>query len=94
MASDLKKRRELIAKVPVSRFSDETEYQFRHAIVREAAYAMLTEADRQLGHRLAGEWLQYAGETEPMVLAEHFERGGDPRRASGWRRCFGARVPM
>ncbi len=78
--------RELIAKVAVSRFPDETEYQFRHAIVREAAYAMLTEADRQLGHRLAGEWLQYAGETEPMVLAEHFERGASPTRAALWFR--------
>jgi serine/threonine protein kinase/tetratricopeptide (TPR) repeat protein len=78
--------RELIAKVALSRFPAEGEYQFRHAIVREAAYAMLTESDRQLGHRLAGEWLQFAGESEPMVLAEHFERGAAPTRASLWFR--------
>ncbi|HVK87389.1 MAG TPA: protein kinase, partial [Kofleriaceae bacterium] len=41
--------RELIARVPVSRFPGDDELQFRHAIVREAAYAMLTDADRQLG---------------------------------------------
>ncbi len=34
-----------------------------------------------LGHRLAGEWLERAGEHDAMVLAEHFERGGDARRA-------------
>jgi predicted ATPase len=39
-------RRELITVRRDSRFSDETEYTFRHAIVREAAYAMLTERDR------------------------------------------------
>jgi len=78
--------RELVGRVVNSRFTAEHEYQFRHAIVREAAYAMLTDSDRKLGHRLAGEWLQYAGETEAMVLAEHFERGGDPARAALWFR--------
>ncbi|NVB84602.1 MAG: protein kinase [Kofleriaceae bacterium] len=76
--------RELVQRAPKTRFTGEDEYQFRHAMVREAAYAMLTDADRKLGHRLAGEWLHYAGETEAMVLAEHFERGGEPARAAVW----------
>ena len=42
---------------------------------------MLTEDDRALGHRLAAEWLDGIGETDPMVLAEHFERGGDAAAA-------------
>jgi len=78
--------RELVARAPKSRFTGEDEYLFRHATVREAAYAMLTEADRKLGHRLAGDWLQYTGETEAMVLAEHFDRGGEPARAALWYR--------
>jgi tetratricopeptide (TPR) repeat protein len=45
---------------------------------------MLTDEDRQLGHRLAGEWLEANGERDPMVLAEHFERGDRPRRAFRW----------
>ncbi|HUS32797.1 MAG TPA: hypothetical protein VMZ53_30055, partial [Kofleriaceae bacterium] len=77
---------ELVAKAPKSRFTGDDEYQFRHAIVREAAYAMLTDADRKLGHRLAGDWLQYTGETEALTLAEHFERGGEPARAALWYR--------
>src|SRR6185312_14326726 len=59
-------------------------FRFRHALVREAAYGMLTDADRILGHRLAGEWLESSGEGDAMVLAEHFERGLDYPRAAGF----------
>src|SRR5205814_3808729 len=34
------------------------------------------------GHRLAGEWLEQHGEVDPMVLAGHFERGGEGVRAA------------
>jgi tetratricopeptide (TPR) repeat protein len=74
--------RELIARSAVSRFPNETQYNFRHAIVREAAYAMLTDSDRKLGHKLAGDWLEQAGEGDPMVLAGHFERGEEQKRAA------------
>ena len=87
--------RELVTVAPrVSRFGDEREYRFRHALVREAAYAMLTDRDRMRGHRLAGEWLESrfhadgnldrGAAIDAVVLAEHFERGDDPQRASGW----------
>jgi tetratricopeptide (TPR) repeat protein len=66
------------------RFPGQREYRFRHSLVREAAYGMLTGTDRVLGHRLAGEWLERAGETNPMVLGEHFERGGVPENAVAW----------
>lgn len=56
-------------------------YVFRHSIVRDAAYAMLTPDDLRLGHRLAAEWLEQAGESEAIVLAEHFELGGEHGRA-------------
>ena len=69
-------RREIVQRRDVSRFPSEQEYQFRHALVRDGAYQMLTAEDRTLGHKLAGEWLGDAGEHEAMVLAEHFERGG------------------
>ena len=79
-------RREVITLRGDSKFRGEVEYVFRHAIVREAAYAMLTENDRRLGHRLAAEWLLSVGESESMVLAEHFERGAEPERAVEWYR--------
>ena len=61
-------------------------YVFRHTLVREAAYAMLTDADRALGHRLAGEWLEQHGSTDAIALAEHFRRGGEPARSVRWYR--------
>jgi eukaryotic-like serine/threonine-protein kinase len=60
------------------------QYVFRHALVREASYATLTDGDRVLGHRLAGEWLVGAGETDAMVLANHFDRGADRENAAVW----------
>jgi eukaryotic-like serine/threonine-protein kinase len=73
--------REVLARRLESRFVGEPEFIFRHALLREGAYATLTEEDRGLGHRLAGAWLLQRGEGDPMVLAEHFERGGEPARA-------------
>ncbi len=63
------------------RFRGERELVFRHDIVRDAAYSMLTGSDRTLGHRLAGEWLDEHGETDAMVLAEHYVQGAVPKRA-------------
>jgi tetratricopeptide (TPR) repeat protein len=79
-------RREVVTERRSAKFYGENEYVFRHAIVRDAAYAMLTDADRELGHRLAGEWLERVGEPEALVLAEHFERGGQRARAASWWR--------
>ena len=70
--------------VPASRgrFADEREYSFRHGLVRDASYAMLPEADKALGHRVAATWLEAMGEQDPGVLSAHFEQGGEQRRAA------------
>ena len=72
---------ELVKRRGEGRLQGEVELTFRHALVRDAAYAMLTESDRVLGHRLAGAWLEQAGEKDAMVLAEHAERGAEAARA-------------
>jgi eukaryotic-like serine/threonine-protein kinase len=77
-------REEWIVRRRETRLRHEEEYTFQHALVQESAYSMLTEADRILGHKLAGDWLEAAGETEAAVLAEHFERGGDAPSAVRW----------
>lgn len=61
-------------------------FTFAHALIREAAYAMLTDEDRQLGHRLAAKWLLEHSAPEAIVLGEHFRRGGDTRSAAFWYR--------
>ncbi|WP_104987400.1 serine/threonine-protein kinase PknK [Sorangium cellulosum] len=83
-ALDALERRELIVRGRGESRAGEIEYSFRHALIREAAYGMLTKRDRELGHSLAGEWLESAGEGDAALLAEHFERGGDPPRAAGF----------
>ncbi|WP_437815385.1 protein kinase domain-containing protein [Sorangium sp. So ce1078] len=76
--------RALIERRPSCRFPGEEEYAFRHARLREAAYATLTRGDRLLGHRLAGAWLEQAGEIDAVALAEHFDHGGEHARAMQW----------
>ncbi|AUX29200.1 MULTISPECIES: serine/threonine-protein kinase [Sorangium] len=76
--------RALIERRPACRLPGEEEYAFRHARLREAAYATLTRGDRLLGHRLAGAWLEEAGERDAIALAEHFDHGGEHGRAMQW----------
>ncbi|WP_437943222.1 protein kinase [Sorangium sp. So ce281] len=77
-------RREVIARRGEGRPRDDAEYCFRHALVREAAYGMLTARDLRIGHALAGSFLEAAGEGDPRALAEHFERGEEPEKAAEW----------
>ncbi|WP_434042451.1 MULTISPECIES: serine/threonine-protein kinase PknK [Sorangium] len=77
-------RREVIVRRGEGRRRDHAEYCFRHALVREAAYGMLTARDLRIGHALAGSFLEAAGEGDPMVLAEHFERGEEADKAAEW----------
>ena len=73
---------EVLVARPDRRFPGERELVFRHALLREGAYATLTAEDQRLAHRLAGEWLEQRGGGDPMVLAGHFERGGQGARAA------------
>jgi eukaryotic-like serine/threonine-protein kinase len=51
-------------------------FRFRHALVRDATYATLTEDDRKLGHRLAAAALETTAGVSELALAEHYVRGG------------------
>lgn len=73
---------ELIQLQPTSKLANQKEYSFRHALVRDATYSLLTASDLTTGHRLAGEFLDAAGENDAAVIAEHFERSGDKARAA------------
>jgi serine/threonine protein kinase/tetratricopeptide (TPR) repeat protein len=83
---DLLVEREVVTPRYRSRFPGEVEYAFRHALVAEAAYAMLTPEDRARGHLAAGGWLQGNGEPDKLALAGHFDKGGDAERALEWYR--------
>ena len=74
-------RRELLVRRRTSRIEGCTEIAFRHALVRDAARAMVADDARAAVHLRVAEWLESAGEHDMAVLAEHFERGGDAARA-------------
>jgi tetratricopeptide (TPR) repeat protein len=69
-------REELIEKHRHSRFPSEAEYGFRHALMREAVYGLVSEEDARVWHHQAAEYLEAAGEHDPCILAEHYQRGG------------------
>lgn len=77
-------RAEWLIERPETRLSPQREYAFRHALLRDSAYASLTDEDRALGHGLAGAWLERNGERDPVTLAEHFRRAGELSRAASW----------
>jgi tRNA A-37 threonylcarbamoyl transferase component Bud32/tetratricopeptide (TPR) repeat protein len=76
--------REVVVRQGRGKFPGEDEYVFRHALVRDAAYAMMVGEDRVLGHRLAAAWLEEAGERDALTLAEQFDRGQASERAVAW----------
>jgi eukaryotic-like serine/threonine-protein kinase len=75
--------REILSTRPAT---ETRELVFRHALLEDAAYAMLGPADLVEGHRLAGEFLEGEGEREAMVLVNHFEKGGQTGKAAHWCR--------
>jgi hypothetical protein len=65
----------LIAGQASSRYPGEQAYTFATPLVREGAYALLTPADRALGHLLAAEWLERAGEENAATISWHRDLG-------------------
>ncbi len=59
-------------------------WSFRHALVRDAAYAMLTDLDRASAHALAAELLEHEARVPGPVIAEHWSQAGEPVRAAQW----------
>jgi hypothetical protein len=62
---------------------EQGQFRFRHALMREAAYGLLTDDDRLLGHRLAARWLA-SREHDPAPIAEHYLLAGAPAEAAPW----------
>jgi hypothetical protein len=83
---------ELVSYRSNSRFPGEAEATFCSHLVQEAAYASLTDPDRLVAHRVAGEWLDEQHEPDPMVLAYHFERAGHTERANAYHVAAGEKA--
>ena len=79
---------EVLMRSDTSRYVAQTELAFRHALLRDAAFAMVTEEDRRIGHVLFAKWLEELGEPDARLIAERLELGGEGVRASAfWLRA-------
>ena len=58
-------RKEFIRRERTSAMAGEPEFAFRHALVRDVAYAQLPRAARAEKHRLAAEWIAAGPATRP-----------------------------
>lgn len=65
-----------IAPRPASRLVATSEYAFRHALARDAAYATLLEDDRRELHARAAEWLEASTSVSTAALGHHRDRAG------------------
>jgi tetratricopeptide (TPR) repeat protein len=83
---------EFVTRRGTSRITGEVEWAFRHALLHQVAYQMLPRERRGPLHLLCAGWLEAIGETDAALLARHFERGGDERRAAQCHARAGSRA--
>lgn len=76
------RQREMILRREESAFAGTVEYVFRHAILRDVTYETLVPRQRRALHRAVGDWfLEMGGERageHTLLVAEHYERAGEP----------------
>jgi tetratricopeptide (TPR) repeat protein len=65
---------DLLVEQAESRLAGAREWAFKHALVRDVAYASLAEAQKKELHAGAGAWLTKMGE-DAATIAKHFEIG-------------------
>jgi class 3 adenylate cyclase len=70
-------RREMLRRERRSSVGGETEYAFRHVLMRDVAYGQIPRAQRAEKHRRAAEWIESLSadrETAPDMLAHHYSQ--------------------
>ena len=78
---------ELLLVQPASRFAGTRELWFKHALVREVAYAALSDVGKVERHRQAAEWLA-AHDEFAATVAQHFDLAGEHDAAADyWERA-------
>jgi class 3 adenylate cyclase len=85
---DALERRGLVVLRPASTLSGEVEYAFKHALVRDVAYAGLSLSRRAEAHAATATWLATLSPERPEELAElvayHWERALDDGSDLAW----------
>jgi hypothetical protein len=78
-------RKDFVHRARRASVADETEYAFRHLLVRDVAYGQIPRAARAQKHRLAAEWIESLGRPEDHaeMLAHHYASALELAHASG-----------
>ena len=78
-------RRELVRRSRRSSVAGESEYAFRHVLVRDVAYGSIPRASRAERHRRAAEWIESLARPEDQgdLLAHHYLSALELSRAAG-----------
>ncbi len=74
---------EILVEQARARFAGTREFAFKHALMREVAYASLGEDGLREYHARAGRWLATVGEDD-AVVARHLELGGQGTAAAAY----------
>jgi tetratricopeptide (TPR) repeat protein len=78
-------RKEFIRRERSASVAGETEYAFRHVLVRDVAYGQIPRARRAEKHRAAAKWIEALGRPEDHaeMLAHHYSNALELARATG-----------
>jgi predicted ATPase/class 3 adenylate cyclase len=78
-------RRELVRRERRSSVAGESEYAFRHVLLRDVAYGSIPRAARVERHRLAAEWIESLGRPDDKadLLTHHYRAAIELARAAG-----------
>jgi predicted ATPase len=78
---------EVLVEEATSVFSSARQFMFKHALVRDVAYAMASDEQKKLLHAWAARWLDGIGE-DAATVAQHFDLGGEREEAAiRWERA-------
>ena len=76
--------------------AEEGRYEFKHALVRDAAYESLLLSQRRRLHKACGRHIERsfpeAARTEPELMAQHFRLAGLPEEAAAYAELAGDRA--
>ena len=76
--------RDFIRRVPTSRVEGDVEYQFKHILIHDVAYATLPRSTRRRHHRVVAEYIESVtreAASLAVILAHHWREAGEPSKA-------------